>query len=99
MPMKLRHMMLLTTMCVMNSVIAMEIVSLQSPWYSLSEELVTGIVAPSEDNDKETLRSVSKQLYSIASKKNIDKLLQHPYQLSRNYLRNCMVMYAVAKNK
>jgi hypothetical protein len=96
--MKLYRMLLFFVICEMNSIVAME-VALQSPWYSLSKELVTGIVAPSEDNDKEALRSVNKQLSVIASKKNIDNLLQHPYKMSRNYLRNCMVTYAVAKNK
>jgi len=71
---------------------------LQISWYILPETVIMPIVAMLEISDKQTLCLVNKQLAHLASKKNIDNLLQWPCVLSRDYHLNLMVEYAINNN-
>jgi ankyrin repeat protein len=96
--MKLYYIVLLCMICTVNCIIGMEIAP-QLSLCTLPEVLITRIAARSEQSDKQALCLVNKQLSVIASEKNIDNLLMHPCVLSRNYHRDCLIKYAVAKNE
>jgi len=66
-------------------------------WYSLPETVVMHIVALS--CNKRALCEVNEQLSKLASKKNIDQLIEWPCVLRRNDHLNLMIKYATAKNE
>ncbi len=71
-----------------------------SQWYALAKETITHIVAISDLNTKETLRSVNKQLLLIASKSNVENLLYHfPCIMKRQDHLDCLVKYAKKNNQ
>jgi len=70
----------------------------QTSWNILPKTVIMPIIAMSNTSDKQTLRLVNKQLSCLASKKNIDNLLQWPCVLSRNCHLNLMIEYAISNN-
>src|SRR4030095_949380 len=66
-------------------------------WYDLPETVIMQIVAIS--HNKHALCEVNWQLFKLASKNNIDKLIEWPCVLSRNDHLDLMVKYAIANNQ
>jgi len=79
-------------------VVSMELPS-QISWNNLPATVIMPIIGTLQPSDKQALCLVNKQLSLLASKKNIDNLLQWPCVLSKKYHLNLMIQYAKINNE